>query len=187
MYDIQKTFNKITARCCKLKKNSRKLITVYFGAKHWNPQVRIVAPTIEYMLARGNEDETAFRHAEGLLEKLTDFSNLTILSESMMQAQQSGYSSPFVSTSLSREVARSFAVQNDKPGFVLTIQGPEGYFYDFNGFREIYEIPQPSTFEWLKEYGIPFQIFPPFEVVRVDRITKIKEERKQVFPKVKRK
>lgn len=187
MYDIQKTFEKITARCCGIKKYPSKVITVYHGKKHWSPKSSILAPAIEYMMARANEEDKAYHYAEGLLEKLTDFSNLTVLSEVMIHAQSSGYSSPFISTSLSRDVARSFATQDGRPGYILTIQGPEGYFYDFNGFRDLFNIPQPSPFEWLKEFGIPFQIIPPFELVRVDRISKIKEESKRVFSKAKRK
>ena len=183
MYDVTKTFNKIIARYSNIKEYPGKIITVFHGRKYWNPGMVIKSPAIEYLLARGNGEEVAFGYAEGLLERLTDFSNLTILEEAAYQAQQTGYCNPFVSTTLMRDVARSFTVHDGKPGFLLTIQGPEGYFYDFNGFREHYGIPRPSTFGWLQEFGIPFQILPPFELARVDKIVNIREDGECLFSK----
>jgi hypothetical protein len=111
---------------------------------------------------------------------LNDFDNKSILERAMLNAQRSGVFSPFVSTSSSRDVARSFALAEGTPGFILTIEAPQDQFYDFNEIRKINGIPDPSEFVWLKELGIPLKLDAPFRVVKVEKIEAVKERKRTV-------
>jgi hypothetical protein len=135
------------------------------------------------MLLNGKNLDEAVNYANGLLVLLFDLSNRTLLSDAMLQAQRSGLFSPFVSTSRRREVALSFALYKGTPGFILTIEGPEDKFYDFEKIRADNKLPQPSEYEWMEEMGIPLGIDPPFEVVSVDYVTGIIEKNVNVFHK----
>jgi hypothetical protein len=104
----------------------------------------------------------------------------------MLNAQRSGVFSPFVSTSSSRDVARSFALDGHTPGFILTIEGPEDQLYDFHKIRDMNGIPHPSEFMWLKEFGIPLQIDAPFRVTKIEKIQSIIERKTRVRRKAKR-
>jgi hypothetical protein len=104
----------------------------------------------------------------------------------MLNAQRSGVFSPFVSTSSNRNVARSFALDGNTPGFILTIEGPEDRLYDFRQIREMNRIPHPSEFMWLNEFGIPLQIEAPFTVTKVEEIQSIMERKRRVRRKAKR-
>ncbi len=125
----------------------------------------------------------AITHAKSQLILLNDFINKSILERVMLNAQTSGIFSPFVSTSKRRDVARSFALKEGLPGFVLKIEGPVDAFYDFNKIRDINGIPQPTEFAWLEELGIPLQIESPFEIVEVDEIKGVVERKKRVYRK----
>lgn len=123
----------------------------------------------------------AIAQARNLLVLLSDFSNKSILERAMLQAQTSGIFSPFVSTSRSRSVARSFVENKGLPGFILRIEGPEDAFYDFNRIRDTYGIPPPTEFEWLKELGVPLQIETPFVVAEVDEVLGVVERKKRIY------
>lgn len=125
--------------------------------------------------------DDAFTHARGQLEYLNDFSNKSLLEKVMLNAQRSGLLSPFVSTSRSRDVARSFALYGGPPGFILTIEGPESAFYDFNAIRERHGIPHPSEFEWLEELGIPLQIDAPFRIVDAEEVHEVVERKRSIL------
>lgn len=152
-----------------------KVITVYHGRKMWSEKEPIYAPAINYQVARGNSIADAITHVEGLLTLLTDFRNKTILNISLYNAQVSGYLSPFVSATRYRNVARSFAIGNDGGGFVLTIRGPQEFFYDFNMVRDKCRIPHRPEFMWLGEMGIPIQLDEKLELVQVDQVYGVEE------------
>ncbi len=141
------------------------------------------APSIDYQTAQGASLGDALSYAEGLMHQLTDFGDPTVLSLAMYNAQVTSLSSPFVSVSRSRHVARQFAAGGGNPGFLLTITGPESHLYDFEGIREILGIPHRVEFQWMGELGIPFSIQAPFEIVRVDRIDAITEKSVRVYQK----
>ncbi|MEK6286447.1 MAG: hypothetical protein AABO57_11950 [Acidobacteriota bacterium] len=161
------------------------VITVYHGRKLWSAGAVIMAPAIEYQLARRRAFKEARSFARGLLELLTDYSNPSLLNLAMYQAQVSGKQNPFVSTSPSRDIARSFALSRGTPGYIVTIQVPIDEFYDFNKVRSTYGIPQRPEFEWLEELGIPLQIASPFEIIRVDRVTGVVEHKTTIYKKKK--
>ena len=165
--------------------SSGKLV-VFHGAKHWTSGQIILAKCIEYFLGRGKSQVESFNYAEGLLTYLRDFSNKTILEQAMLNAQRSGVFNPFVSTSRDRSVARSFALAGNNPGFILTIEGPESEFYDFNKIRKINGIPHPVEFAWLNELGIPLRLDTPFRVIHVERIRGITEKKKTIERKRRR-
>jgi hypothetical protein len=156
-------------------------ITVFHGTKSWSPGSIIRAPSIEYLIARGLTLADAIAHARSQLLLLNDFVNRSILERAMLQAQTSGIFSPFVSTSRSRNVARSFVLGKGLPGFILKIEGPEDAFYDFNKIRDTYDIPPPTEFEWLEELGVPLQIESPLAIVEVDELTGVVERKKRVY------
>ena len=159
------------------------IITVFYGAKLWTEGSTIIAPSVEYQLGRGKSAREARIYSQGLLAQLNDFSNRSLLEKVMLSAQRSGLLSPFVSTSLKRDVARSFALAGGSPGFILTIQGPEEEFYKFNQIREDYGIPHPSEFYWLDELGIPLKVKRPFEIVEVDKVLGVTENKVGIYKK----
>lgn len=159
------------------------LITVFHGAKLWTPRLKLRAPSIDYMISRGKSINEATDYANGLLMQLNDFYNLPLLNIAMYNAQVSGYLSPFVSTSRNRNIARSFAISDGNPGFILTIRGPEDIFYDFNKIREKVNIPHRPEFQWLEELGIPIMMQPPFELLKVEKVFDLKEISNCIFEK----
>lgn len=161
-------------------------ILVFYGAKHWTPGQTILAKCVEYFMARGKTEPESFNYAEGLLTYLRDFGNKSILEQAMLNAQRSGVFSPFVSTTKDRSVARSFALAGNNPGYILTIEGPESEFYDFNKIRLLNRIPAPLEFVWLKELGIPLKLEDPFHVVHVEKIRTVVEKKKTIQRKRKR-
>lgn len=161
-------------------------ILVYYGAKHWTPGQIILAKCVEYFLARAKTEFESFSYAEGLLTYLRDFSNKSILEQAMLNAQRSGVFSPFISTTKDRAVARSFALAGNNPGYILTIEGPESEFYDFNKIRSHNRIPAPPEFAWLKELGIPLRLEDPFHVVSVEKIRAVVEQKKTIHRRRKR-
>lgn len=130
--------------------------------------------------------DDALIHARCQLEYLNDFSNKSLLEKVMLNAQRSGLLSPFVSTSRSRDIARSFALSEGPPGFILTIEGPEDAFYDFNTIRDRYGIPHPTEFKWLEELGIPLQVDTPFSIVDVEEIRGVIERKRRILRRRKR-
>lgn len=128
----------------------------------------------------GSLEESIF-YAKGLLIQLNDFENLPLLDKSMNNAQTLGAFSPFVSTTPNRQTARSFALENGNPGYVLTIEGPLDAFYDFNRIREKNNLPRNPVSHWMNEMGIPLEIKPPFKVINVDYIKDEKENKICVF------
>jgi len=156
-------------------------IIVFHGAKHWTPNAIVRARSIEYMIGRGSSLNDAIDHAKQHLLFFNDFSNRSLLEGVMIMAQRSGAFSPFVSTSRRREVARSFALSGGSSGFILTIEGPEDAFYDFNRIRDTYGIPHPTEFEWLEELGIPLEIGPPLKVIRVDEVHEVVEVKTKLY------
>jgi hypothetical protein len=170
----------------KAKKSPPRTIFVFHGAKLWSKGSVIRAKSVEYMLGRGKTEIEAFAYAEGLLVYLNDFDNKSVLERVMLSAQRSGVFSPFVSTSHNRDVARSFALGGHSPGFLLTIEGPEDAFYDFNKIRNICGIPPPSEFEWLEELGIPLKVDVPFRITKVERIQSVVERKTTVYKKRRR-
>lgn len=135
------------------------------------------------MIGRGSSLDDAIKHARGQLVYLNDFNNRGLLERVMLSAQTSGAFSPFVSTSRRREVARSFALSSGTPGFILTIEGPQDAFYDFNRIRDTYGIPHPTEFQWLEELGIPLQVDAPLSIVQVEEVTDVVEVKKVVYRK----
>ena len=156
-------------------------VVVFHGTKYWTPTAIIRARSIEYMIGRGSTARDAIANAKRQMTYLNDFSNRALLEGVMLQAQRSGAFSPFVSTSKHRHVARSFALSGGSPGFILTIQGPQNAFYDFNKIRENCGIPPPPEFEWLAELGIPLQIRAPFAVIQVDEVRDVVEVKTKVY------
>lgn len=164
-------------------KTRSRIITVYQGLKLWSPGSPIRAPSIDYMIRNGSTVADAFTHAKGLLAYLSDFSNRSFLQNSMLQAQRSGIYSPLVSTSRNRSVARSFALNEGRPGYILTIEGPEDAFYDFNKIRDDNGLPHPTEYRWLEEMGIPLELKAPFEIISVDQIHGVTENKINVYTK----
>jgi len=156
-------------------------VTVFHGTKAWTVANAMKSGSVEYVLARGHPLTQAISYTQTLLEQMTDFANPSILNTVMQRAQETGIWNPFVSASKRREVAQSFALGDGSPGYIVAIHGPQSMFYDFNLIREKCALPRSITFYWLEEMGIPFQIQPPFEVIRVDFIMGIKEIGKCVY------
>lgn len=167
----------------KVAKTRSRIIKVYHGTGLWSPGAAIRAPAIAYMRSRGSTEADAVAYAKGLLVPMLDFSDRRYLHIAMMQAQRTGIYSPLVSTSRRREVARSFALLETGTGFVVTIEGPEDQFYDFAKIRKDNGLPQTSEFEWMEEMGIPLEVAPPFEIVRVDKVSAVVEKKVNVYRK----
>lgn len=161
-----------------MKKNE---VTVFHGCKHWNSSIDMLPPSVTYLLARGAELNKAIAYAEGLLEMLTNFHDAELLSLALYNAQVTGINSPFISVSKSREVARQFALGDSQPGYILTIKGPEGCFYDFESVRSKLNIPPRPEFTWMEELGIPLLVTTPFEIVQVDKVSGVKEDTDMLF------
>lgn len=160
------------------------IINVFHGTRFWTPTGPIRARAIEYCMARGKTSEDSLAYAQVLWDHCSNFADLTVLAMAMMHAQESGLSSPFVSTSRSRHVARSFALQGGTAGFIVSIIGPEDAFYDFNAIRQAHHVPHPPQYRWLEELGIPFEVASPFEVVRVDKVNGVDEQQDCVYEKL---
>lgn len=154
---------------------------MYHGTKLWKSGMILRAPCINYHIERNQSIEESIVHAKGLLVQLNDFENLPLLDKSMYNAQTFGAFSPFVSTTLDRKTAINFALENDNPGYILTIKGPEDAFYNFNRIREIHNLPKSPVSHWMKEMGIPLEIELPFKVIQVDHITGQEEKKECVF------
>lgn len=167
----------------KVAKTRPRIIKVYHGTDLWSPGATIRAPSIVYMLRHGSTEAEAITYAKGLLVPMLDFSNRSFLLIAMLQAQRSGIYSPLVSTSRKRDVALSFARAKGGTGYVLTIEGPEDKFYDFEKIRNDNGLPQPTEYQWLAEMGIPLEIASPFEIVRVDRVSDLAEKKITVYRK----
>jgi hypothetical protein len=167
----------------KLAKTRSRIIKVYHGTELWSPGTAIRAPAITYMLTRGRTKAEAIIYAEGLLVPLLDFSDRRYLHSAMLQAQRTGIYSPLVSTSRKREVARSFALSETGTGYIVTIEGPEDRFYDFNKIRNDNGLPQTSEHEWMQEMGIPLEVALPFEIVSVDKVSAVVEKKVTVYRK----
>ncbi|PKB64155.1 MAG: hypothetical protein BZY80_03560 [SAR202 cluster bacterium Io17-Chloro-G2] len=82
----------------------------------------------------------------------------------LLNAQRFAFQNPFVSTSFSYSVARSFATAGDTPGYVLTIEGPWYHGIDFEFQRRLFGL-YGNAFDYLQEFGVPNNLFPPYTVV----------------------
>ena len=80
-----------------------------------------------------------------------------------LNAQQFAFQNPFVSTSFSYSVARSFATAGDTPGYVLTIEDPWYNGIDFDFQRNLFGL-YGNAFDYLQEFGIPTSLVPPYTV-----------------------
>lgn len=167
----------------KVAKARPRIVTVYHGTEFWSLGAAIRAPAISYMLLHGSAEAEAVAYAKGLLVPMFDFSNRSFLLIAMLQAQRSGIYSPLVSTSRKRDVARSFALGKGGAGYILTIEGPEDGFYDFEKIRNDNGLPQPTEYQWLAEMGIPLELGPPFEIVRVEKVSALVEKKVIVYRK----
>ena len=87
----------------------------------------------------------------------------------MINAQQYAFNNPFVSSSLSYSVARSFASAGDTEGYILTIDGPWHSGIDFEFLRNLLGL-YAGAFDYLQEYGLPERLQAPFTLVRVNRV-----------------
>lgn len=139
------------------------------------------APCIDYLMARGTSITKARAYAQGLLTKLRDFANPATLNLALYNAQVSGIWSPFVSTTVNKRVAISFAVGRGGPGFCVTIAGPPDRFYDFNAVRAKNGIPPRPEFQWLEEQGIPLEVGGPFRIICVERVSGLSVRSTVVF------
>lgn len=158
-------------------------LRVFHGRQDWFPGISIVAPSITYMQGRGQTIEDSRLYAQGLFLKLTDFTNRSVLNIAMHDAQSSGFWSPFVSVTTKYEVARSFATNSTGVGYVLTLEGPEDEFYDFQKIRQLHGVPPRPEFEWLSELGIPMELGPPFELIRVEQVSQNSSRKHCIFKK----
>ena len=82
----------------------------------------------------------------------------------LLNAQRFAFQSPFVSTSFSYSVARSFATAGDAAGFVLTIEGPWYHGIDFEFQRNLFGL-YGEAFDYLQEFGVPTSLQPLYTVV----------------------
>ena len=86
----------------------------------------------------------------------------------LMNVQRRASENPFVSCSLSYNVARSFANIGDDAGYILTIEGPWFVGIDFEFIRNLFGL-YTGGWDYLQEYGIPERLRPPFNIVRIER------------------
>jgi hypothetical protein len=158
------------------------IITVYHGSLYWDKNTPIRAKAVMYHLSQGKSLNQAMARASFLYERLTDTNDRYLLEKAMFDAQDSGHLSPFISTSEIQSVALQFATKSGRgPGYLVTITGPKEKFYDFAKVREANNIPHPSSYRWMEEKGIPYEIKCPFKVIKVDKINSINTDSECVF------
>jgi hypothetical protein len=58
---------------------------------------------------------------------------------------------------------------DDTPGYVLTIEGPEGDGFDFEAVRARFHL-YSDAFDYLKEFGLPRRLENPFSLAEVKLI-----------------
>jgi len=127
--------------------------------------------------------EEALTYVKHLLEFLMDFSDKFNLQEALNNAQQTSIKSPFISTSMKRSVARTFATEKTGEGYIYTISGPSSEFYDFNKVRQDNGLPFHKTYHWMEELGIPIKVDNSFIIEKIEKIKEVKEEVEVVFEK----
>ena len=103
------------------------------------------------------------------------------LGDQLLYAQLSAYQNPFVSCSYEFAVAQHFALHNDTPGYVLTITGDNSVGLDFEDVRAKFGLFGDSM-DYLKEYGIPGTLGPPFQLTRVELLELRDTTRRVIYP-----
>jgi len=87
----------------------------------------------------------------------------------LLNAQQYAYLNPFASCSFSRSIALSFALADDSPGFLLTIQGNWLDGLDFEYFRRRFRYWGDAV-DHLQEFGLSKELRLPFQILLVENV-----------------
>jgi hypothetical protein len=162
-------------------------IAVFRGQKQWDSRMEITAPTMRRAFGVMDPElwTDTLLHMIVSLIQCTDSGDgdaRNQLETQLLYSQQSAYQNPFVSCSLSRSVAIGFAIHGDTPGYLLTVECDSDCtgvdFEDLRGKHQMYGRP----LDYLKEYGVPKRIGPPFRVTSVDLVDPSGQGTVGVFP-----
>ena len=149
--------------------NARRKVTVFRGQKDYYDGMVIEASSLRCSGGSRTEQEawtraliTQFRR-NSARSVSGDLDSRKKLEGMPLNAQQFAFQNPFVSTSFSYSVARSFATAGDTPGYALTIEGPWYNGIDFDFQRNLFGL-YGNAFDYLQEFGIPTSLVPPYTV-----------------------
>lgn len=151
-------------------------VTTYRGQKSWTDTMVIEACSLRRSGGQRPDQERWTRELlNGFRLSIAgavtgDQDSKNRLQTLLLNAQRFAFQNPFVSTSLSYSVARSFATAGDTDGHVLTIEGPWQNGLDFEFLRKTYSL-YGDVFDYLQEYGLPAKLEPPYSLVKVERVS----------------
>ena len=155
---------------------------VYHGCKE-EYSGEVYCPYVIAQLKKGKSLAEAISLAENLYSEFADDVDSFMFDMAIESAQKTSLKSPFISTTKSRQTARSFALSNDTKGYIYTIEGPNEHFFDFNAKRAERGLPYHKTFGWMNELGIPIHLEYPFEIIMIQEISELKEVSTIIFEK----
>lgn len=161
-------------------------VTIYRGQKIWHPGMELTATSIRKSYGVANPAQWT----DGLIQIVSGLvlgvlsgapGTAKTLEWQLLFSQQAGFQNPFVSCSYSRAVALSFALEDDTPGYLLTIAGDWHAGFDFEHIRQRFGL-FGDAMTHLKEFGLPRLLTNDFRLIEVEKLDRQALRGTRIFP-----